>query len=869
MEPVAIHLSETSGLARNGEPISLGIPFAKGQLADTTGLQLIDAEGSLKPADFTPLCHWPDGSIRWLQMEGQISLKARADTSLTLAHTEYGPEPDEPPVRIEHQPDGIALLSTTTRLFLHTGKPCWDIQTTGAPATTRANLTSAEGQRQESSAEADWQIERNGTVCVRAVLTGRWQAPDQSPHCRFRCTLTLYHATGLLDVAFRIHNPRRARHPGGLWDLGDEGSLYFRSLELVTDLPAGFASLQPDTLAEGTRRFESPDIFVYQDSSGGENWNSRNHLDRDERLTTHFPGYEVRIGGERKAAGKRSNPSLIINGPASLQVVMPGFWQNFPSSLGYTANPTGNHAQTIAGLFPRQPANAAYELQGGEQKTLRCLYQLHHGEADIGWAYNPTIPTLDASIYESAGAFPWFSTRTEKDSLDKLLQEGLEGENNFFAKREVIDEYGWRHFGDLFADHESLYLPPGSAPFISHYNNQYDPIYGFARQFALSGDRRWFELMDDLARHVVDIDIYHTDQDRAEYNHGLFWHTDHYLPAHTATHRTFSRHNHTSSTPGQTGGGPAEEHCYTTGLLYHHLLTGDAGSRQAVLDLAHWVTTLHEGSGSLMEQLLRITRRDLPKARSLLTSNKPQSRHVYLFNRGTGNYLNTLLDAHLLEPQAGWLVQAEKVIRGTIHPDDTISERNLLTAESSWSYLVLLAAISRFLLLKEEASDRDTAYDYARHSLVHYSRWMLANEQPFLARSEELEFANHTWVAQDIRKAMLLYQASHWDPGMAEHYRNRAREFQDHVLKTLQHSPERTFTRIQVILLQNYGPHQTSKSFQSEETPATQTSHWPDRTPNLTWAALLARMAKRLGKGIKGFALAKEQKWLSTRMERQ
>lgn len=153
--------------------------------------------------------------------------------------------------------------------------------------------------------------------------------------------------------------------------------------------------------------------------------------------------------------------------------------------------------------------------------------------------YAPLVPVLTPECYEQAGAFPWFKANTQPGALDELIAEGLNGNSNFFAKREVIDEFGWRNFGEIFADHETLYQAEGEPPFVSHYNNQYDPIYGFARQFTLTGDKRWYQLMDDLARHVVDIDIYHTEEDRAEYNNGLFWHTDHYLPTQTATHRTF------------------------------------------------------------------------------------------------------------------------------------------------------------------------------------------------------------------------------------------------------------------------------------------------------------------------------------------
>ena len=61
------------------------------------------------------------------------------------------------------------------------------------------------------------------------------------------------------------------------------------------------------------------------------------------------------------------------------------------------------------------------------------------------------------------------------------------------TEREVIDEYGWRHFGDVWADHETAYYD-GPRPVISHYNNQYDVLQGFLIQFLLSGDVRWWEL---------------------------------------------------------------------------------------------------------------------------------------------------------------------------------------------------------------------------------------------------------------------------------------------------------------------------------------------------------------------------------------
>ena len=94
---------------------------------------------------------------------------------------------------------------------------------------------------------------------------------------------------------------------------------------------------------------------------------------------------------------------------------------------------------------------------------------------------------------------------------------------------------------------------------------------------------------DPLARHVIDIDIYHTTarqggvQRRAVLAHRP-------LPRRRPPARTapISRHN-CQPRRQPYGGGPGSEHNYTTGLLHYYYLTGDPDARDAVLGLADWV----------------------------------------------------------------------------------------------------------------------------------------------------------------------------------------------------------------------------------------------------------------------------------------
>src|SRR5205085_1892300 len=121
----------------------------------------------------------------------------------------------------------------------------------------------------------------------------------------------------------------------------------------------------------------------------------------------------------------------------------------------------------------------------------------------------------------------------------------------------------------------------------------YDVVLGTLVHYLRTGDERWLAIFAPLARHVIDIDIYHTSEDRAAYNGGLFWHTDHYRDAATGTHRCYSRANQQPDRP--YGGGPCNEHNYTTGLLHYYYLTGDPLAREAVLSLADWVVGMDDG----------------------------------------------------------------------------------------------------------------------------------------------------------------------------------------------------------------------------------------------------------------------------------
>ena len=119
------------------------------------------------------------------------------------------------------------------------------------------------------------------------------------------------------------------------------------------------------------------------------------------------------------------------------------------------------------------------------------------------------------------------------------------------------------------------------------------------------------------------------------------------------------------------GGGPSNEHNFTSGLLHYYYLTGDRTAHDAVISLANWVIDRDDGSKSHFRLI-----DDSPTG---LASNTSESRY-HGPGRGSGNSINALLDAWVAGGQKHYLEKAEVLIRRVVHPHDDVAPRVARTA---------------------------------------------------------------------------------------------------------------------------------------------------------------------------------------------
>jgi hypothetical protein len=771
----------------------MGIPLPAGAVQSAQDLRL-EVGGAQRSIQAHALDRWPDGSIRWVLVDFRADAEPTAALPMNL---------------LVASADDVPHVSASDSARVHVSKAGHDVEvatsravfkfTRGGPFPLSAVIV--DGEDATDPAESRFRISlagrtidlviddvtiyQDGPLRAEIDLRARAQHASTLLPLEVHARVEIFAGSATARVELTIRNTRRARHAGGQWPLGDPGSVYFDSARLTLATRRAIDSMQAAVeFGEPLQPFGLP-FELHQESSGGEFWDGPVHRNRNGVVPHRYCGYRV-SAADAQRTGRRASPIVVLQaGRVAIAAAVPQFWENFPQSIAVRTR-----ALDI-GFFPPGTSDK-HELQGGEQKAHRIVLAFETdrvSDPPLAWCHDPSLIAATPEWSCRTAALPFLVPVSGHSESRHLALTGLalDPAQGFFAKRERFDEFGWRHFGDLPADHESAFRTD-PRPFVSHYNNQYDAVGGFGLHYLRSGDRRWWRLMDDLARHVRDIDIYRTTEDKAAYNGGLFWHTYHYVDAGTSTHRTYP-------TGIAAGGGPSAEHNYASGLMLHYFLTGERASREAVIGLARWVLDMDDGRQSPFRWLA-----SGPTGLASATG----SPDYHGPGRGAANSIVVCRSAYRLTGDRVFATKADELIRRCIHPRDDLRARNLLDVERRWYYTVFLQALGVYLHEKQESGELDEMYDYAQASLLHYARWMVDHERPYLERPDVLEYPTETWVAQDVRKADVFWWAAlHADEEERPTFLGRATDFFEYSMGTLSGMPTRVFTRPVVLLLTN------------------------------------------------------------------
>ena len=282
---------------------------------------------------------------------------ARAAKALELSGT----------LRIEEDAKGITVDTGTARFRCAPGAafPFLEVTADGGaqldPKLTHLEAIDGGGKKWRAEFH-ECRVEHAGSVRATVRWIGAMRWGKRRPLLDVIARIHFYAARSSVRVQLIVRNSRRAEHRGGHWELGDSGSVMIRDLSLHLAHPS-FTNIawvaEPDQPIAGR---SSGTLELDQDSSGGEHWQSRVHLNRDRKIPMAFRGYRERFGNEERT-GLRAEPWVSIRSDIGGIAIRPRwFWQNFPKCID------AGQGALIFRLFPKRFASL-HEIQGGEQKT--------------------------------------------------------------------------------------------------------------------------------------------------------------------------------------------------------------------------------------------------------------------------------------------------------------------------------------------------------------------------------------------------------------------------------------------------------------------------------------------------------------------
>ena len=755
--------------------VDVSIPIKRSAWFDSSAaseLMVRDTNGLLHTCDIRTLSQWPDGSTKWVLLTLICTIKSKSNLNFELLEsTEVMDQ------KTQQSPDEILQCGVQLKQ-----SPVGDLALNlGNADLSFAVKVKRKGKNNGIITWERHEITFDGFIVSEHVLVG---VIDGTKNCQIKLTIVFCKANRTIKLKCRIHNSAAAIHEGGFWGLGDQNSVHFEFLSITFEHKAGKDCSVHWSVDSGVTVHKStaPAINIHQYSSGGAHWNAKTHMDSTGKVPLTIKGFISR-DADVESLGQRANPIIsVIGNPINLSAAVPDFWQKFPSQL------SANSDLISWSIFPL--SSYSHELQPGEA-TSREIFLSIAGMRSLANVYKPLVVKIDVDLANSSKAVDWVTTSLLTDGNHQLFFNAmLEGNQSFLSKREAIDEFGWRNYGDVWADHEEPFAPEAK-PIISHYNNQYDLLHGTLRTYLSTGDQRWLDIAIPLAKHIIDIDRYQTTDDKAGFNGGLFWHTAHYRDADTSSHRSYcaAMKHGAHSVPG--GGPGSNEQNYTSGLKLYFELTGDLNAKSAVLEMGDWVIAMDDGELSIFAPFS-----SLPTGKASSTAQT----NYHGPGRGVGNSINCLLDAWQLSCDQTYLKKCDELIKRVVHPNDEITKFDLLNAELRWSYTVCLQSLIKYLLVVEDPA----MSNYVLAVLKQYGQWMLAQEKPYFENVAALEFPTETWHAQDLRKGNIMIaiaQIFSTQPFSFD-LKLRGEKIRDFAWQELTASPTKFFTRPCTLVLQ-------------------------------------------------------------------
>ena len=335
---IPLEVRERHGFARRGELVTSGVPLPRDFGNDLSRLGVLSPAGTAVPSQFETLATWPDGAPRWVLVHFLADCAPHGAARYLL--TDRGTASATPlPLSVAEDSTGVTIATGVLRCRL--SREYFDLfeevyldhNRDGAFSAEEKISTpesgpgifalDAEGRRLASrwGKVTSFTVEEDGplraTVAVRGALYEEEYYRRGEPLVDYTARLHFQAGSGLVRVFFTLENhdrrPSRSRMGAtAALGAGPPGGSFFEDFSLATRL--AFDGPIQLSVGDGPRELLDRVVLtarggIYQESSGGEHWFHRNHMNRDRKIPLTFRGAKIFLdGGGAATAGTVPRP---------------------------------------------------------------------------------------------------------------------------------------------------------------------------------------------------------------------------------------------------------------------------------------------------------------------------------------------------------------------------------------------------------------------------------------------------------------------------------------------------------------------------------------------------------------------------------
>ncbi|MFW6437383.1 MAG: LamG-like jellyroll fold domain-containing protein, partial [Armatimonadota bacterium] len=525
-------------------PITQGLPFPPGVVADAATIRVLGPDGLEVPAQVRPTSFWADDSIRWALLDFCVDAPAGEAPEFMV---EFGPDVARAeivdPVAVTE--DGGEIRVDAGRVQFRVSKTDFtildDLVVDGRrplDGPVLASVTEDTGGTFTTGGSAPYAVAVEEAGPMRAVIAVRGWNTDEDGE-RFLTHTTRIHA--YRDQPFvRVFHTLTNRHEEQVTGQHHHASGW-------PDDPDQYSqrSLMQRNIADATLTLPVTGLFAWEFDAGDRSITGDVAQGAAVHRQTHHAEGLLRAPGVEEQTAEVPGVVTVTGDQGAVTAAIWRYSNLFPKETRISLE------GLELGLIPCS-ADDPHPLLNGTARTTEIMLAFAENGSDAGAdaarAFRqPTILANDEWYCASRG-FMGDELVPENPytvaTYDRIMDSYVE--NNLEPYPPGVDDCGLMNFGDFTYTGYNIWL-----------NLEYDGDLGLYMHFARSGDRRAFVRALDGSRHFLDADT--------------GWYTGEF-----DTHGMNFPHDVAHYNPVRPCG-----HIYTAGLMHYYLLTGDRRALEA------------------------------------------------------------------------------------------------------------------------------------------------------------------------------------------------------------------------------------------------------------------------------------------------